>query len=116
MTTYDQTIDDYDGTYTSVEGASGCNRSTPPPSADSEICKSFHKEIAALRKKYENGATDMDQIDKDLRHFLENPATESLLIPTTEIRCMIRFYLRGYFLPKEDCRVSPKEQDLLLLH
>ena len=87
---YDRTKDDYDGTYNQLVGHGGCNRAEPPPSAENEICKSFHKEIAALKKKYEAGETDLDKIDKDLRHFLEQPATESLLIPTPEIRCFIR--------------------------
>ena len=96
VSSYDRETDDYDGSYMSLSGISGCNIAEPPPSEESDICKSFHKEIAALRKKYEDGATELDQIDKDLRHFLKNPATESLLIPTTQIRCVIHLCSGGY--------------------
>ena len=86
---YDRTKDDYDGTYNQLVGHAGCNRAEPPPSAESAICKSFHKEIAALKKKYKAGEIDLDKIDKDLRHFMTKPATESLLIATPDIRFAI---------------------------
>ena len=60
----------------------GCETYLPPPSSENKICEKFHEKIGQLRK-HEN-RKDVD--DTFVKEFLNKVTTESLLIPTEEIR------------------------------
>ena len=73
-----------DGEYKDIYGGLGCEKSRPPPSAENKICKKYHEKIKQIRKMKEDSKSE-EINDEDVKAFLETP-TESLLIPTDEIR------------------------------
>ena len=72
-----------DGEYKNIYGGMGC-ASEPPPSTENKICKKYHEKIKQIRKMKEDSKSE-EINDEDVKAFLETP-TESLLIPTDEIR------------------------------
>ena len=53
-----------------------------PPSSENKICEKFHEKIGQLRKD-----SNREKFDENfVKEFLERGPTESLLIPTDEIR------------------------------
>lgn len=60
----------------------GCEKSLPPPSSENKICEKFREKIGQLRK--DENRKDVD--DTFVKEFLNKGPTESLLIPTEEIR------------------------------
>ena len=69
------------GEYKTKVGGYGCEKSQPPPSTEDKICEKFHEKIGQLSKSPEGEEID----DSYVKEFLTTP-TESLLIPTKEIR------------------------------
>ena len=82
------TTDEYKTTYGSH---GGCEKSLPPPSTEDKICESFHEKISQLKNTSQGELINDDHV----KAFLETP-TESLLIPTDEIR-FGRFFFRPQF-------------------
>ena len=70
------------GDYKSTFGSYGCEKSLPPPSSENKICEKFHEKIGQLKK--DKNRKDLD--DDFVKEFLKNSPTESLLIPTEDIR------------------------------
>ena len=67
--------------YKNTYGGYGCEKSLPPPSSENKICEKFHEKIGQLSKN-----PNIEEIDDNfVKEFLTTP-TESLLIPTDEIR------------------------------
>ena len=87
-------------------GGNGCEKSLPPPSAENKICEKFHEKISQLRK--DENRKDVDE--NFVKEFLNKGPTESLLIPTEEIR--FESFLTDLSF-KEDYAISEQKQDLL---
>ena len=68
--------------YRTTFGNYGCELAQPPPSDENKICKKFHEQIAQLRK--ERNRRDFGE--NFVKKFLKDGPTESVLIPTDEIR------------------------------
>ena len=69
------------GEYKNTYGSTGCEKSLPPPSSENAICKIYHEKIGQLKEN-----PHREDIDENfVKEFLTRP-TESLLIPTDEIR------------------------------
>ena len=67
--------------YKNTYGSYGCEKSQPPPSSENAICKKYHEKIGQLKEN-----PNREDIDENfVKEFLTRP-TESLLIPTDEIR------------------------------
>ena len=80
--------DEYKNTF----GNYGCEKSLKPPSSENKICEKFHDQIGQLRKD-----SNMEDFDENfVKEFLDRGPTESLLIPTDEIR-FARFVDRPQF-------------------
>ena len=73
--------------YKNTYGSYGCEKALPPPSSENKICEKFHEKIGQLRNKSNGEVID----DNFVKEFLERGPTESVLIPTDEIR------FDGYF-------------------
>ena len=71
--------------YKNTYGSYGCEKALPPPSSENKICEKFHEKIEKLRnEKKDPNRKEFD--DNFVKEFLERGPTESLLIPTDEIR------------------------------
>ena len=92
--------------YEQTFGGYGCEKSLPPPSAENKICEKFHEKISQLRK--DENRKDVDE--NFVKEFLNKGPTESLLIPTEEIR--FESFLTDLSF-KEDYAISEQKQDLL---
>ena len=66
-----------------------CIKALPPPSAENKICEKFHEKIKNLK----NSTNGKDIDDNLVKQSLTMGLTESLLIPTEEIRFESFFYL-----------------------
>merc|ERR1712032_1082699 len=76
----DKSKDEYEE-YKNTYGSYGCEKSQPPPSSENAICKKYHEKIGQLKEN-----PNREDIDENfVKEFLTRP-TESLLIPTDEIR------------------------------
>ena len=84
--------------------------SQPPPSSENKICEKFHEQIGQLKEH--SNRKDFDE--NFVKNFLHKGPTESLLIPTEEIRFGRNFDQASSF--KEDHGVGDQQQNLLLLH
>ena len=73
-----------DGEYKNIYGGIGCvnDLNEPPPSAENKICKKFQEKIKQLKENWKR----KDLNDDFVKAFLESNPTESVLIPTEEIR------------------------------
>ena len=68
--------------YKNTYGSYGCEKALPPPSSENKICEKFHEKIGQLKNDPNREEID----DNFVKEFLERGPTESLLIPTDEIR------------------------------
>ena len=59
-----------------------CIKGEPPPSVENKICEKFHEKIKQLK----NNTNGKDIDDNLVKQHLTLGLTESLLIPTEEIR------------------------------
>ena len=65
-----------------------CIKGEPPPSIENKICEKFHEKIKQLK----NNTNGKDIDDNLVKQHLTLGLTESLLIPTEEIRFESFFY------------------------
>ena len=92
-----------------------CIKGEPPPSSEDKICEKFHEKIKKMNElKNKNNTNGKDFDDNFVKQFLINGPTESLLIPTEEIRFESFFLLTLSF--KEDYAISEQKPNLLLFY
>ena len=101
------------GEYKNTYGTHGCDKSQPPPSAENKICKKFQDKIKQLQENRNRKELNDDFV----KAFLESNPTETVLIPTEEIR-FGRFFNQPRFQGRSRSRwtttkpiVSPPSQD-----
>ena len=101
------------GEYRTVWGTHGCETSLPPPSTENKICKKFQDKIKQLKENPKRKELNDDFV----KAFLESNPTESVLIPTEEIR-FGRFFNQPRFQGRSQSRwtttkpiVFPPSQD-----
>ena len=101
-----------DGEYKNIYGGMGC-ASEPPPSTENKICKKFQEKIKQLKENPKRKEFNDDFV----KAFLESNPTETVLIPTEEIR-FGRFFNQPRFQGRSRSRwtttkpiVFPPSQD-----